>query len=255
MIVSVFYCWYDNRIHLTDRESHVSLDYALLQSLHRMLRQLTDLRERIEKGPIKIRIVAANEATFLAELDAANAKLNELRKASNDKQMQLAEREAKIADMKGKLNTCASNKEYQLLSERIAADEQANLVLQDEILEQLERLDVLTEESKTAKSHYEKSQAETQAMKERVALELKELNAEKDRVEKELADKENSIPMGLREDYHRLVERKGENAFATTNLETCDNCNQTCTSQMKSNLMGRLSVSCPGCGSILYVKS
>lgn len=232
----------------------MSVDYGLLQTLHRMLRQLTDLQERIDKGPMKIRIVSANEANFKSELDACDARMNELRKASNDKQMQLAEREAKIEDMKGKLNTCDSNKEFQLLKDRIAADEQANLVLQDEILEQLERLDVLNEELSQARKNHDKSKQETEAMKNKVAMETEQLQAEKLRVEGELAEAEQKLPYDLKDDYKRLVARKGENAFAITNTDTCDNCNQSCTKQMKSNLMMQLIVKCPGCGSILYVK-
>ena len=111
-----------------------------------MLRQLTDIGERMERGPRKVKIVMANEANFAEELENAKQKLLDLRKASNAKQLQLSEREAKIEDLKIKLNTCESNKEFQLLKDRIAADLQANSVLQDEILEQLEKLDVLTDE-------------------------------------------------------------------------------------------------------------
>ncbi|MEL7500425.1 MAG: phospholipase [Planctomycetota bacterium] len=218
-----------------------------------MLRQLTDIQERMDRGPIRIRIVTANEANFAAEQTDAQDRLNELRKASNEKQMQLAEREAKIEDMKGKLNACDSNKEFQLLKDRIAADEQANFVLQDEILEQLERMDVLTEALNTAKANHEKAKSETVAMKDKVALELSELEAEQQRVREELGESEGKLPISLREDYQRLVAAKGENAFAVTNTENCDNCHQRCTTQMKSNLMMQLPVKCAGCGSILYV--
>ncbi len=62
------------------------------------------------------------------------------------KQLQLREREARIKDLQVKLNTCSSNREYQALKEQIAADQQANSVLSDEILEALERIDVLQAE-------------------------------------------------------------------------------------------------------------
>ena len=50
----------------------MSVDYGLLQTLHRMLRQLTDIRERIDKGPIKVRVVAANELSFSKDLEQAS---------------------------------------------------------------------------------------------------------------------------------------------------------------------------------------
>ena len=181
--------------------------------------------------------------------------MNELRKASNEKQMQLAEREAKIEDMKGKLNTCDSNKEFQLLKDRIAADEQANLVLQDEILEQLERLDVITEEVAQAKQNLEKAQCETKATKDKVSLELEELRAEQQRITGELHERVKELPPDLVGDYKRTVEKKGENTFASTNTETCDNCNSRVRTQVASNLLMKKAVKCDGCGAILYVKS
>ena len=232
----------------------MSLDYGLFQTLHRMLRQLTDLKDRINRGPMKIRAVEANEKSFAESLAECDAAVDEVRRSSNDKQMQLAEREAKIEDMKGKLNTCDSNKEFQLLKDRIAADEQANSVLQDEILELLERLDELQAQQQEARKNYEKAQSDTQAMKDRVKLELQELRAEQERVTGELAETEKGIPTLLLDNYRRLVKNKGEDAFATTNRETCDNCNQQLTTQMASNLMMKQAVICSGCGSILYVK-
>jgi len=160
----------------------VSLDYDLLKSLHLKLRLITDIDERIRKGPLKVKVVRSNEAGFLKALEEAKENLMTLRKASKEKQMQLGEREAKIEDLKAKLNTCDSNKEFQLLKDRIAADTQANSVLQDEILEQLEKLDVLEETQNSAKKNYEQSQADTQSVETKVASELKEMEAEKARV-------------------------------------------------------------------------
>ncbi len=52
----------------------------------------------------------------------------------------------RIVDLEGKLNTAASNREFSLLKEQIAADEQANSVLSDEILEALEQLDLMQDQ-------------------------------------------------------------------------------------------------------------
>jgi len=231
----------------------VSLDYALLRTLHRMLRQLIDIGERMENGPRKVRVVTTNEANFAQSLEQSKAALLDLRKASHTKQMQLAEREAKIEDMKVKLNVCDSNKEFQLLKDRIAADLQANSVLQDEILEQLEKIDVLIEEVDTAKKNYEKSQSESRRIRDEVDLELNALDAEKTRITQELAEKEKLIPADLIVQYRRLVAGKGEDALGLTNSETCGNCNQTLTVQTVSDLMMHKPVFCKGCGCWLYL--
>ena len=231
----------------------MSLDYGLLRTLHRMLRQLTDIADRMEKGPRKVKIVAANEANFAKGLEEAKARVLELRKASNAKQMQLSEREAKIEDMKNKLNVCDSNREFQLLKDRIAADDQANSVLQDEILEQLEKLDVLLEESDTAKANYEKSKVDGKRITGEVSLELKALEAERIRIKQELADAETTLPFDMSGEYRRLVAGKGEDALGPTNTETCGNCYQTVITQMVSDLMMSKLVTCQRCGCIMYL--
>lgn len=231
----------------------MSLDYALLRTLHRMLRQLTDIGERMENGPRKVRVVTMNEANFAESLEVSKHALLELRKASNAKQMQLSEREAKIEDMKVKLNACDSNKEFQLLKDRVAADLQANSVLQDEILEQLEKIDVLTDEVETARKNHEKSQNESRRIRDEVDLELKALDAEKTRISQELAEKEKLISADLIVQYRRLVAGKGENALGLTDSETCGNCNQTLTAQTVSDLMMQKPVFCKGCGCWMYL--
>lgn len=218
-----------------------------------MLRQLTDIADRMEKGPRKVRIVMANEDNFSSALDDAKERLMELRKASNAKQLQLSEREAKIEDMKTKLNTCDSNKEFQLLKDRIAADLQANSVLQDEILEQLEKIDVITAEVDEAKANLEKSQAETKRMRGEVELELETLKSEKARVESELADAEKQLPTEHVGEYRRLVAAKGEDALGSTDTETCSNCNQRITPQMVNDLMLKNAVFCKRCGCWMYL--
>ncbi len=215
-------------------------------------RKLTDIAERMEKGPRKVRIVTNNEASFATELEESKARVLELRKASNAKQMQLSEREAKIEDLNGKLNACSSNKEFQLLKDRIAADLQANSVLQDEILEQLEKLDVLIEQAEAAKRNYEKSKSESKKITDAVALELTALAAEQERVTKELAESESKLPRDLISEYRRLVKGNGEHALGKTDTETCENCSQQIVQQMVSDLMMSRVVCCKRCGCILY---
>ena len=204
---------------------------------------------------MKVKVVETNETSFATDEAECLARQEELRRSSSEKTMQLNEREAKIEDMKGKLNVCDSNKEFQLLKDRIAADLQANSVLQDEILELLERLDVVNAEVAEAKANHQKAKDETVAMRDQVKLELSELNAEKERVTGELAESEKALPATMMDAYQRLVRLKGENTFAVSMIDTCDNCNQRLTTQTISDLMLKKLIYCPGCGAILYTKS
>ena len=219
-----------------------------------MLRQITDIRSRMDRGPRKVRIVRTNEENFLKAMEEAKEQVTKTRMAADAKQMHLTERETKIKDMEGKLNSCESNREFQLLKDRIAADNEANSVLQDEILEMLERLDSLTEESQAAKEHYEKSKEETVKMTTEVEAEMAQLKSELDRISGELAESENRLPTDLKAEYRRLVAGKGEDALGETDTQTCGNCNQRLTTQMASDLMLKNTVFCKGCGCLLYIK-
>ncbi|MCG8609221.1 MAG: hypothetical protein MI864_01675, partial [Pseudomonadales bacterium] len=106
----------------------------VLRELHRIHKQLTDLRDRLDRGPKQIRAADGSVARLNAELEEARETAKRARVQVDEKQLQLRERESRISDLQSKLNSAASNREYQALKEQIAADKQANSVLEDEIL-------------------------------------------------------------------------------------------------------------------------
>ena len=106
-----------------------------LRRLHRIHRQLGDLKDRLSRGPKLIKASEGNLAKVEGEYDEKKETLTRAKVACDEKQLQLKQREDRIKDLQAKLNTASSNREYQALKEQIAADEQANSVLSDEILE------------------------------------------------------------------------------------------------------------------------
>ncbi len=230
-------------------------DYALLQTLHRMLRQLTDIADRMRRGPIQVRLVKTTEQGFADALEAKKQELLEVKKDSRSKQSQLEDREAKLEDLRGKLNAADSNKEFQLLKDRIAADEQANSCQADEIFETLEKLDVLEQELESAKSNLEKAKSETAGIEKKVSTELATMKNEDARIREELAEALKKLHSDLRVPYQRNIKTMGEDTFAATDLSTCGNCNITLTQQTKSDILSCKPLLCKGCGSILYRES
>ncbi|MEM9412622.1 MAG: phospholipase [Planctomycetota bacterium] len=231
----------------------MKLDYSLLKTIHRILKQKTDLTERIEKGPRQIRVAENAEKQFVSELEEAKENRTKTKMAADDKQLQLGEREAKIEDFKSKLNTAASNKEFQLLKDQIAADEQANSVLSDEILEMLERLDVLEAAVVTAESNLQGAKQETEKVKARIAVESASLQEQLESVVADLKANESKLTGEVGSEYRRLVESRGEDALAETDMQTCGQCYTKLTTQKMSELMMRQAVFCPSCSCLLYV--
>ncbi len=219
-----------------------------------MHRQLADIDERMRKGPLQAKIAQNNQVTFQTALDQAVESSKTNRMAADARQLQLGEREAKVENMKGQLNAADSNKEFQLLKDRIAADEQANSVLADEIFEMLEKQDVIEVEVATAKENVAKATAETERIINKVRNELKALKEERARIEGELKESEKNLPQDVQERYFRRAAAKKEDALSETDSRTCGNCHQTLTAQIVSQLMLSHAVFCQGCGALFYLK-
>ena len=84
----------------------MTLSVEVLRKLHRIHRQLADLKSRLNRGPKQV--AATQQAIQRGEQEVAQTKevLKQVRKQSADQQLQLRERETKIADLQRKLNEC-----------------------------------------------------------------------------------------------------------------------------------------------------
>jgi len=222
--------------------------------MHRMLRQLADIEVRMRRGPIQVRQVKAAEQELGQALDLKKEELAAAQKEARAKQSQLTDREHKLEDLRGKLNAADSNKEYQLLKDRIAADQQANSVQADEIFETLEKIDVIEAELKQATEALEKAKSETTRIEKKVADEQVVLKNDDASVREELAIARKDLHFELKAPYERSVESLGEDMFASTDTKTCGCCNVTLTQQTASDLLSRKPLICNGCGAILYRK-
>ena len=231
----------------------MEVDYSLLRTIHRILKQKTDLGERLEKGPRQVTIAENAERKFEEELTAVKETKTKTQMAADEKQLQLTEREGRIEELKGRLNAADSNREYQLLKDQIAADEQANLVLSDEILELLERLDTLEANVTTAEENLSSSKQETEKVRDRVNAEIESLKNDLQSVLDELTDSEAKLKGDYASEYRRQVSVRGEDALSETDMETCGQCYTRITTQMMNELLLKQPVFCKSCGSLLYI--
>jgi len=224
-----------------------------LRELHRIHRQLTDLRTRLERGPRQIRIGEGNVNRTKQERDDLKEALTRARVNSNEKNLQLKQREDRIEELKKKLNTASSNKEFQAIKDQIAADEQANSVLSDEILEGLEKIDELQEQVAEADNVLGKAGEDLAKVKADVTASKADLESELARVEGELERAEKELPADFKADYQRVTKARGEDALAEVQGECCGACFQTLTPQTMNELSQAKPVNCKSCGALLYL--
>ena len=223
-----------------------------LKTLHRIHRQLADLHDRLTAGPRQIAVRTRQLETADAGHAGIQEEVKKAKLAADQKQLQLRSAEAKILDLEGKLNACKTNREYQTLRDQIAADRMATKVLEDEILEKLERIDAIRKTLPAAEAEVAAAKKLLAETKARVAGETATLEAETARVKAELDGVERDLPDDSREAYRRIVKSKGADAMAAVEAESCGGCFQQITGNMLSELtMGRV-VACRSCGRLLY---
>ncbi|WP_153558770.1 zinc ribbon domain-containing protein [Roseimaritima sediminicola] len=233
--------------------SDASGSAELLRTLHRLHRQINDLQGQLNRGP---RQQKAGEAAVLASqqaLEDAESTLKQARMASDEKQLQLKSREQRVSDTQAKLNTAASNREFDALKEQIAADQQANDVLSDEILESLEQLDHLQEVVAQRQAELKQKKQDLEGLEKQIAARQAKLEPELQRVRGELEEAEESLPDNMRQDYQRVITARGEDGLAPVEGDSCGNCYQKLTPQVMNQLYLSHYVTCPACGAWIYL--
>jgi predicted nucleic acid-binding Zn-ribbon protein len=224
-----------------------------LQKIHRLHQQVTDLHEQLEIGPRQL----TSKRNELAGADQLQVDLKEqvtLSKVKADeKQLEGREREARIVDLRAKLNACSTNKEYQILAEEIASNQAAVSEIDDEIFALLEEVDGQEQKRAEATEHRAGVSAALEQLQGEVEASQKQLKEELERVQGELKEAEAQLPEEFRQDYNDLTETRGQGGLAAVDEECCSGCYQKITPQMINELYLARPVFCKSCGCLLYL--
>jgi len=233
--------------------SSANVSTNVLRTLHRVHRQLADLRDRLQRGPNQVRAAEASVALSEGQLAQARADAKTARAAADAKQLQLKAGEQKIAELKRKRNAAESNREYQILNDQVAAHEMTNSVLTDEILEGLERIDVLQEKITRAEEVLANARQKAEQLRSEVAEQQPLIQGDLSRLEAELKECESALPPTVRELYQRVVRQRGEDTLAAVENEYCSGCHQHVPVNVCSEIMLSHPMFCKTCGRLLYM--
>jgi len=224
-----------------------------LRQLHQLHLRLKDASDKLERGPKQV--AARHQVTERkkAELQERTDELTELRKKADAKGLQLKSNDSKISQLKVKLNTASSNREYDIFKSHIEADTMANSVLEDEILEILEKVDQLQVRCGELNQECETVLAEEQRVAQEVAAEEPGLRQAVTQLSAELGEAEQALPSSIAEDYRRLVHAHGAGALAPAQDGTCTECNFDLSPQSRVELNSGKILFCKNCGRLLYL--
>lgn len=221
--------------------------------LHQLLQNLKSVHGKLVRGPRQIKarqkkIVAAN-----SELAEKEGELKTLRAEADRKNLDLKTKESQLVEFKRKLNGAASNREYEIITGQIDADVAAKAVLEDEILEYLDRVDKLQAEIENDKKAITDLETETQEFAEDFEKRVESLKQEQSELEVKAKEAEKVIPKEIREQFQRMVEAYGPDAMADCTDGVCSNCFVQMTPQSKVLLNNGKTLFCGSCGRLNYL--
>lgn len=223
-----------------------------LPELHRLHLAIQEVQEEIDRGPRQLKARSNTTATRLAELEAQRQKQKQLKMLADQKALQLKTNEAKLEDLRGKLNQAASNREFDIIKGQIEADKVANSVLEDEILETLDKVDKAQTDLKKLESDVGTAQAEEKKFAAVVEEKLPGLAARLATLRQELQQAETHLPDEIRAAYQRLVQAHGASALSPVENATCTSCYVRLTPQNAVSIEAGAIMFCRTCGRLLY---
>jgi len=225
---------------------------ALLETLHRIHRQLADLHSRRDRAPRRITAAEGRIRRQEQHLEEKRDKEKGMRQATDKKHLDLKTGENKIMELDQKLNETRDNVIFQSLKDQIATQRVTNSILDDEILEAWEDIEAFHEQVEQAEKDVEGAKQDADKVRQEVAEELPIIDGDIDRLDTELKECESQLPHDIRDVYLRVVREKKDDALAEVHGEVCSGCHHKILINIVANLRLGILAACPTCGRLLY---
>jgi uncharacterized protein len=227
----------------------------LFEQLHGLRTRLHEIETSRERAKRQLAIKTTGINKKKEELEQTRNDLKQARMAVDQKNLQLKTNESKIADWKNKQNQASSNREYDIIKNQILADTMANSVLEDEIIESLEKVDRAQIAIKEKEQEVAAAESEFKKVESDLTAKLPGLEAEAAKLRIEVEETEKHLPPEIEVIYRRLVQAHGPDALSAVATRSCSNCYLELTQQMLVELRAGKPLMCKSCARYLYVPS
>jgi predicted nucleic acid-binding Zn-ribbon protein len=231
-----------------------------LRELHQLHQRARALRDRLTSGP---KTVAAREMALgnrQSTIEAAKKALQDARVQLKKKEHTVTSINAKIDELKVKLNSVKKNEEYKAIQNQIALDRNAIEKLEGEMLEDMDKIDEQAKKLVGQDSEVKAFAAELAAIRSQVESESDGQRQQLTELETAIVEAEAIIPEEVRERYRRTVKQLGADAMAEVEydrkaqLASCTGCFVAVTTQVLNELINGVHMSfCKSCGRVLYL--
>ncbi|QEH33022.1 Putative zinc ribbon domain protein [Aquisphaera giovannonii] len=226
----------------------------VLRDLHILHQRAKAIRDRMASVPKTLSARKNALAARQAELEKARKALQDAKVALKKNEHSLQAQQAKIDDLKVKLNLVKKNEEYRALQNQIAHDKASMSKVEDEILKGYEAIEDQSKAVAAVEAEVQAMATELAAMQADIDAQAVGQKAQLDELEAAIAGAEGSIPADDRERYRRTVRQFGADALAACEGGACLGCFTAVPPQMVNHLItADMLVFCKSCGRLLYL--
>jgi len=226
----------------------------ILRDLHLLHQRAKALRDRLASAPRTLAGRQAALTTRQADVEKARKALQDAKVHLKKNEHALQAQQAKIDDLKAKLNQVKKNEEYKALQNQIAHDKAALSKTEDEILQSYERIETQGVALAKLEAEVRSFARDVAAIQTEIETQASTHKAQLQELETAIVEAEISIPEQERERYSRTVRQFGADALAACENGACLGCFTSVTTQMLNHLInGDQLMFCKSCGRLLYL--
>ncbi len=227
-----------------------------LRGLHDLHRRGKALRNLLESAPKTLAARKKGLETRQKAVEDARNTLKAAKAGIHKKETIVAGFNAKLDDLRIKLNSVKKNEEYKAIQNQIAHDQLAISKHEDNILEEMGAVESQVAELAALEADVQRFKADVEALQTDIETKAKAQRAQLQELEAAIRDAESIIPADHRDAYRRVVKQRGDDAFAAVDPDAnaCTGCFLGVTPQGVNDLINNEALCfCKSCGRILYL--
>jgi predicted nucleic acid-binding Zn-ribbon protein len=223
----------------------------VLREINQTRLELTDIRDQIRRAPLQLKSREAELQKMKDRIATEKESAKKIRVDADSRELTLKQAESRIKDLRGKLNQCDSNKEYQAIQDEINRITRENDALQDAILVRITEEEAKREEVKTLETQLAQMQEDFDKFKGVVDYKSEKLKGQVEILSSKLKELEPQLSDSLG-DYQRLTAVKGDEALAECINGNCQGCFSEQPPQSWQELLNGRPTKCRFCGALLF---
>jgi predicted nucleic acid-binding Zn-ribbon protein len=225
-----------------------------LHELHQLHQRARALRDRLASGPKTLAARKAALANRLTQVEHARKGLQELKVQLKKNEHALQSIDAKIDDLKTKLNLVKKNEEYKALQNQIAHEVATKGKVEEDVLVSLDAIETKSAELAQLEAEHKRSSGEIASSEQQFNEQAASHQSQLQELEVAIVEAEHAIPIEYRDRYRRIVARYGADALAVCEDGSCRGCFTSLTTQMVNDLINATELTfCLSCGRLLYL--